>query len=182
MMEINGYISGIRPRRAGKTIVIEVSISTLSGESYEAVLHDPPEWLEIGSKIACRIEQIPGSQGVTMVVSDLKPSPTLPDIAQVEVFVESVSETPDGSLMVEGRKEGGGFFSYLLRPEKAVIDTTSLPCKAVALKTLQLGVDKVIAIIPVKNLQIMKRAKEFMIRLKKEEELRPELEFLPGPP
>ncbi|MEM0482665.1 MAG: hypothetical protein QXM16_07275 [Nitrososphaerota archaeon] len=181
-MEINGYVSGIRPRRAGKTIVIEVSISTLTGDSYEAVLHDPPDWLEIGSKIACKIEQIPGRQGVTQVVSELKPSPTLPDIAQVELSVESVRETPDGSLMVEGRKEGGGFFSYLLRPENATIDAASLPCRAIALKTLQSGVDRVIAIIPVKNLQIMRRAREFMMQLKKEEEHRPELEFLPGPP
>ncbi|GBC70694.1 hypothetical protein HRbin02_00462 [Candidatus Calditenuaceae archaeon HR02] len=181
-MEINGYVSGIRPRRAGKTFVIEVSISTLSGESYEAVLHDPPDWLEIGSKIACKIEKIPGRQGATLVVSELKPSLSLPDIAQIELSVESVSETPDGSLMVEGRKEGGGFFSYLLRPENATIDVSDLPCRAIALKTLQLGVDQVIAIVPVKNLQIMRRAKEFIVQLKKEEESRPELEFLPGPP
>jgi hypothetical protein len=181
-MEINGYVSGIRPRRAGKTIVVEVSISTLSGESYEAVLHDPPDWLEIGSKITCKIEQIPGRQGVTSVISELKLSLTLPDITQVELSVESVRETPDGSLVVEGRREGGGFFSYLLKPENAVIDTASLPCRAVALKTLQTGADRVIAIIPVKNLQIMRRAKELMMQLKREEEHRPELEFLPGPP
>ncbi len=181
MLEINGYVSGIRPKRAGKTIVVEVSVSTLSGESYEAVLHNPPDWLEIGSKIACKIEQIPGRQGVTQVVLELRPSPTLPDIAQVELSIESVKGTPDGSLMVEGRKEGGGLFSYLLKPENAAIDEASLPCRAVALKTQQMGADKVIAIIPVKNLQIMRRAKELMMQLKKEEEYRPELEFLPGP-
>ncbi|MEM0381657.1 MAG: hypothetical protein QW059_03680 [Nitrososphaerota archaeon] len=182
MVEVHGYVSGIRPRSAGTALVTLLSISTLSGEGYVAVLPDPPEWLDIGSKVTCNIEQIPGREKTLSVVAGLKPSTTLPDIVHVELVVESVRETPSGHILLEGKREDGGFFSYLLTPENVNIDAASLPCRAVALKATQRGVERVIAVLPVKNFQIMKRAKELMLRLRELEEQRPEQEFLKGPP
>ncbi|MEM0444774.1 MAG: hypothetical protein QXO86_03120 [Nitrososphaerota archaeon] len=182
MEEVHGYISGIRPRRAGKALIIEISISTLLGEVIDAVLHDPPDWLEIGSKISCKLERLPGQHGRTITAAyEVKPSSTLPDAGKIELFIETIRETPEGNLIVEGKKSVGGVFSYILKARNADLAGSQLPCKAVALKTSARDIDRIIAVLPHRNYSILKRAHELVVQLKEEEEKRPELDFLPPP-
>ncbi|MCS7146333.1 MAG: hypothetical protein RMJ28_01555 [Nitrososphaerota archaeon] len=182
MTEIHGYVSSMKPKIARKTIVLQISISTLGGEGFEALVHDPPDWLDFGSRVTCSLERIREREGEICVADDLKPSTMLPDTVHVELLVESVRETPDGHVMLEGRREDGGLFSYLLKPENANTTGVSPPYRAVAIKTHQRGIDRVVAVLPLKNYQILKRTKEFILRLKENEEKRPELDFLQEAP
>lgn len=182
MLEVHGYITRIRPRRVGATIALHVSISTLSGECYETLVHDPPDWLDLGSKITAHLERIPGRSELLYAATGLKPSESLPDTLRVDVTVESIRETPDGHVLIEGRRSDGGLFSYLLTPESADLSGITPPYKAIALKTLQHGSERVIAVVSQRNLKIMARAREIILQLKEVEEERPELGFLPNPP
>jgi len=81
-------------------------------------------------------------------------------------------------VVLEGHKQGGGFFSYLLSPSKILLEKRETPVRAVVLRTHQRGTEGIVGVLSQTSFQVLKRAKELLKQLKEQEQQRPELEFL----
>jgi hypothetical protein len=176
--EILGYLVGLQPLLRGRITFIRLIISTPGGELLDAVIHEPPDWLGVASPVACLVDKIDSEGGSIDLVTDIRPSTTLPETTIEYVIIERFETASSGHVVVEGHKQGGGFFSYLLSPPKILLEKRETPVRAVVLRTHQRGTEGIVGVISQTSFQVLKRAKELLKLLKEQEQQRPELEFL----
>jgi len=170
MAELHGYVTGLEVRKAGMSVALRVTISIPSGGEIEAVVSDPPTWLGFGARVACNLERIRTERGAMNVATGLRVSDRLPNAVEVELFVESIRETLDGHLILEGRRGDGGFFSYRLERGRLRAESMKTPFSAIALKIHQTVSDEVLAVLPLKIYRVLRRATELADKLVEKED------------
>ncbi len=158
--------------------MVRLSITTPSGETFEAVAHEPPEWLWVAAPVECDIERIVTESGELELITNIRHSTALPEATPEHVTIERIDRASNGLMVVEGRKEGGGIFSYLIQPSRLHFGREEPPFKAVVFRTRQRGSEGIVAVVSQRSFRILKRTIDLLKLLKEQEKIRPELEFL----
>jgi hypothetical protein len=158
--------------------VIRLAITTPGGEILEAVAHEPPEWLWVAAPVECDLERIVSEDGDIDLITNIRHSKALPEATPEHVTIERIDKASNGLMVVEGRKEGGGIFSYLIQPSRLHVGREEPPLKAVVFKTRQRGSEGIVAVVSQRSFRILKRTIDLLRLLKEQERIHPELEFL----
>ena len=170
--EFHGYVAGIKLARLGNAPVVKLSIIKPGGQLLEMHIHSPPDWLTAGLAVEGKYYVAETRSGKALIVSSIASTRQLKPAQLRRITIEHVERASDGELLIEGRRDDGGFFSSKLSRAGG----STGPAYGVFVEVG--GLYRLVATIPLREFESIRRAQEFVALLRKKELESPEKDYL----
>jgi len=176
--EFHGHVVKMRIGRLGNAPALRLTVFTPNNTHLDLYIHSPPDWLSIGTPVEGRYYEATVGERNVPIVEELRIDEKMRPAVLRSLIVESLERTVDGSLLVEGRKEGGGLFSYILDDEELSRSISETPCSVYGVFIERSGIPILAAVLPIQEVEMMEKAHRLISRLARDAEAHPELDYL----
>lgn len=173
-----GHIVKMRIGRLGNAPALCLSVFTPNRTHLELYVHSPPDWLSIGAPVEGRYYEAALDDKNAFIVEEIRLDRNMRPASLRSLIIERIERTVDGSILLEGRREEGGLFSYIMEDEGLTRGLGETPRNVYGVFIERNGIPILAAVLPVQEIEMMEKTRRLISELAKEAEQSPELDYL----